>query len=509
MSFDRAVAAEAGTAPPARILIVDDNGLSRLKIRKAVESLGHQGVEADGGETALRLLRQDRFDAVLLDIVMPGMDGFEVLRRLKEDPELRHIPVIMITALDDDIDNIVRAVGLGAEDYLPKNFELVLLSARLGASLERKRLHDAQQEYYGRIEKLISAAQVLEAGSYSPDDLDLDGPARRNDPLGRLAAVFRGLSQELYDRERRADLTVRTMRGMLYVLAAGALFGLAPALGRMAGALGGYSPLGIALWANMVAAITCLGVGVFRNGLPRLGWRDLPFLLVWALVLGSLHRYLTILIAGHVEASLIALVGSSRAFMVFSLAAIFGIEKPSLRRFAGLGIGFGAVAVVLMGGASGGGGGSFPWILAAVSLPVLVAVHTLLLERRPAALDSFETVGLMLALSSALLAPIALSTGSFIAPGELLGSIGPIVLVLGVSSGLALVLALNVVASAGGVFASQIGYAQMLAGIVWGMLLLDERLSVGAWAAIGLVIVGFWLVEPRRANEIFRARLDL
>jgi adenylate cyclase len=126
----------------AALLVVDDNEDNRYALTRRLAREGYANVAtAIDGEEALALLRGKRFDLVLLDIMMPKVNGYEVLAQLKADDKLRHIPVIMISAVDE-IDSVVRCIELGAEDYLPKPFNPVLLRARVGASLERKRLHD-------------------------------------------------------------------------------------------------------------------------------------------------------------------------------------------------------------------------------------------------------------------------------------------------------------------------------------------------------------------------------
>lgn len=120
-----------------RILIVDDSSTVRLKLRKAVAALGHESLAVEDGPTALATLREQAFDTVLLDILMPGMDGFEVLEHLKADPETKGIPVIVISALSETMGSVVRAMDLGAEDFLPKDFALDLLKSRLTASVEK------------------------------------------------------------------------------------------------------------------------------------------------------------------------------------------------------------------------------------------------------------------------------------------------------------------------------------------------------------------------------------
>src|SRR5207248_637589 len=131
------------------ILVVDDNQINRLVLTRALEAQGHEVATAEQGQQALELLRLKRapsFDVVLLDILMPEMDGYQTLAQIKEDGTLRHIPVIMISALDE-MESVIRCIELGAEDYLPKPFDPVLLRARINACLERKRWRDQEQAY--------------------------------------------------------------------------------------------------------------------------------------------------------------------------------------------------------------------------------------------------------------------------------------------------------------------------------------------------------------------------
>ncbi len=131
---------------PALVLVVDDNEINRDVLSRRITRYGHQVVTAASGREALRLMTDQSFDLVLLDIMMPDMNGYQVLERIKQDPDLRGVPVIVISALDD-IDSIVKCVKLGAEDYLSKPFNPMLLRARIGASLDKKRLRDREQEY--------------------------------------------------------------------------------------------------------------------------------------------------------------------------------------------------------------------------------------------------------------------------------------------------------------------------------------------------------------------------
>ncbi|GAB4426225.1 MAG: hypothetical protein Fur0044_24260 [Anaerolineae bacterium] len=134
------------TPPGGLLLVVDDNEMNRDMLSRRLLRQGHQVEMATNGREALAMIESHTFDLVLLDIMMPEMNGYEVLEYVKSDPLLRHIPVIMITAVDE-IESVVRCIELGADDYLPKPFNPILLKARINASLEKKRLRDQQVAY--------------------------------------------------------------------------------------------------------------------------------------------------------------------------------------------------------------------------------------------------------------------------------------------------------------------------------------------------------------------------
>ncbi|VTS06004.1 adenylate/guanylate cyclase domain-containing protein [Tuwongella immobilis] len=137
---------------PGRILAVDDNPLNCQVLERFLGRLGHCVVAVESGELALTRVRSEPFDLILLDILMPGLNGFEVLERLKSDPQLRYLPVIMITAIDD-LDSVAACIRAGAEDYLPKPFKPDLLEARVGACLEKKRLRDREVDFLLQIQR--------------------------------------------------------------------------------------------------------------------------------------------------------------------------------------------------------------------------------------------------------------------------------------------------------------------------------------------------------------------
>ncbi len=145
------------------ILVVDDNEINRDVLSRRLARQGHTVSTAANGREALARIKQDKYDLVLLDLMMPEMNGYQVLEYLKGDPLLRELPVIMISALDE-IDSVVRCIEMGAEDYLPKPFNPVLLKARIGASLEKKRLRDRQRELFGKFATKEVADELLKHG---------------------------------------------------------------------------------------------------------------------------------------------------------------------------------------------------------------------------------------------------------------------------------------------------------------------------------------------------------
>jgi len=150
---------------PGHLLVVDDNKVNRLLLSRSLEQQGHSVETAENGRQALEMLRSKPFDLVLLDIQMPEIDGYEVLNQLTSDLHLRDIAVIMTSALDE-LDSVVKCIEMGAEDYLTKPVNPVLLRARIGASLEKKRLRDQQREL---IRKFATAevADDLETSGFS------------------------------------------------------------------------------------------------------------------------------------------------------------------------------------------------------------------------------------------------------------------------------------------------------------------------------------------------------
>ncbi len=192
-----------------RILAVDDNRLNRLKLAHSLEQQGHHVALAENGRQALEILRDEPFDLVLLDIVMPELDGYAVLEAMKADATLREIPVIVISAVEE-IESVVRCIQMGAADYLTKPFDPVLLKARTDACLEQKRMRDQELDYLGQVACLTAAAAAVEGGTFAPESLER--VAARTDALGQLARVFVRMAREVHVREQRLQQEVRELR---------------------------------------------------------------------------------------------------------------------------------------------------------------------------------------------------------------------------------------------------------------------------------------------------------
>lgn len=141
---------------PALVLVVDDNEMNRDMLLRRLQRQGYEVVVAENGVRALELMQEYAFDLILLDIMMPQLNGYEVLERIKSDQNLHDIPVIMISAVDD-LDSVVKCIEMGAEDYLFKPFNPVLLKARVTACLEKRRFR--VQSGTGANPRLLTALQ--------------------------------------------------------------------------------------------------------------------------------------------------------------------------------------------------------------------------------------------------------------------------------------------------------------------------------------------------------------
>ena len=199
------------TAPGGRVLVVDDARLNRSILARALANQGHEAVEAENGRVALELLEDPQgppIDVVLLDLEMPELDGYETLRHIRANEALRHIPVIVISAVDE-LASVVRCIEMGAADYLPKPFNASILRARVSTSLQAKRARDLELEYLEQVGRVTGAAVAVESDQFDPSSLDT--VSARSDALGQLARTFQLMAREVRAREERLRAQVREL----------------------------------------------------------------------------------------------------------------------------------------------------------------------------------------------------------------------------------------------------------------------------------------------------------
>lgn len=194
---------------PPKILIVDDELFNVDYLEQELDERGYQTVSARNGQEALAQVNAENPDLVLLDIMMPIMDGFTVLARLKENAAMRDVPVIIISAMSD-MASVVKGIQQGAEDYLPKPFDETLLHARIRASLEKKKFRDQEIEYLKNVERLTDAASAVEQNAF--DAAHLAPVTQRADALGNLARVFQRMAQEVYAREQKLKQQIQELK---------------------------------------------------------------------------------------------------------------------------------------------------------------------------------------------------------------------------------------------------------------------------------------------------------
>jgi adenylate cyclase len=198
-------------APRSTILVVDDNADNRDMLARRLRRQGYEVLTAAGGTSAFETISATPVDLVLLDVMMPDLDGYAVLQRLKADPALRDIPVLMISALDD-MDSVVRCIQLGAEDYLGKPFDPVLLQARIGACLEKKRLHDQETRHRRELDELNRTLEARVAEQVA--QLERLGRIKRFfSPQLAEAIVAGGADDPLRTHRREVTVVFADLRG--------------------------------------------------------------------------------------------------------------------------------------------------------------------------------------------------------------------------------------------------------------------------------------------------------
>lgn len=490
-----------------RILVVDDQSSHRAKMALAVRALGHDAITASDGKEALLKLRSEPFDLILLDILMPDMDGFDVMTFLKKDSALKDIPVIVISALDSEMDSVVKAIELGAQDFLPKNFDPVLLKARIDSSLVKKHSRDRELEYLKQVSRLTDAAALLENGVANPQRFNLSGISTRDDELGKLARVFTSMAQEVYERERRLSQQVRTLKGFGLLLTIGVVSGLGVVLSRIA-STAAANPFGIVIWVNAICAAICFASALIRGRLPKLDSRLLSVFLLWAVFAAILGESVLFAVAQHLQASYLSLILVCEGFIVFAVASLMRIEKATFKRLLGFIVGLAGVALVIHTTHEAEQISAWHWALLALIAPLGFALRTLLLTMRlPDDIDIVAATGWCSLFSVLVVLPIAYLKNDFIPIEQGLQAGGGILmlalLLFGVISAVGVSTRVHLIRTTGAVFASQSSFVVTFAGIAWSMIILGESLPGQAWIALAVLVVGLLLVGPKdEADEI-------
>jgi DNA-binding SARP family transcriptional activator/CheY-like chemotaxis protein len=199
---------------PGRVLVVDDSGINRRLLVAALTELGHEVRAAENGRRALEILREGEasgagFDLVLLDLLMPVMDGYTTLAAIKADAALTHLPVIMVSAVHE-LESVVRCIELGATDYLPKPFSAAVLRARLRSSLSAKRLRDVERDYLRRVDEVVAG-----------EPAGLGEQTARDDVVGRLARRLQQMTEDVAAREAAMRAEIAALRAEIGRVRAG------------------------------------------------------------------------------------------------------------------------------------------------------------------------------------------------------------------------------------------------------------------------------------------------
>ena len=192
---------------PARILVVDDVEANRDLLARRLQRQGHFVAMAENGQQAVDMVRAESWDLVLLDVMMPVLDGVGALTAIKGDEATRDVPVIMISA-NTELETVVKCIELGADDYLPKPFDPVLLRARVGASLEKKRLRDRERVRARRMEKELEVGARIQR-DFLPDKL----PTVHGYEFAARFEPAREVGGDFYDAFRLADGAVALVLG--------------------------------------------------------------------------------------------------------------------------------------------------------------------------------------------------------------------------------------------------------------------------------------------------------
>lgn len=486
---------------PARVLVVDDDGLARRKLVLAAKSLGHAVEDVGGGDAALERLRGPGVDIVLLDIEMPGRNGYDVLAALQSFSEDRRPPVIVISSLDDP-EEIARAIELGAVDFLPKAFNAVILRARINASLREARRQEQDRRTLQQIGRLTAAAEALDTDERNPRDLAIDDLAEQEGAIAVLARVLLNKSIMVYNRRLSQAHQIRTLNGILLLLFIGACFGLKPAIARFSLAEV-QNPLSVAFYTmGLSAVITTLYAISSGARLPVVSGRSVGFFAILAF-LTFLPQVLLFRVAESVPGVMIAILVSLESFLVFFIAAAIGLERLSARRFLGLLLGVAGVVVLLLPVLDIDNGTlRIEWLLVTMLIPACFASETVMMSRSKAIdADLIAVVAVIFDVSAVILG-VACALHAGFAPLHVVpGRFEMSLIVFSVADSLAMIALARLIDTAGPVFSGQKAYTVSIGGVLWSVALLNEAVSLASFTALLFILMGLYFVAKKAAVE--------
>ena len=490
-----------------RILVVDDQATQRFKLKAAVEQLGFISDEARNGPHALQMMKSTNYALVLLDILMPDMDGFEVMLFMKRDHRLRDIPVIVISALESEMRSVVHAIEMGAEDFLPKQFNQVLLAARLDSALESRRAREREREQQIHVERLTQAAAIVESQIVNPDVLQLRETSARGDDIGKLSRVFVQMTRRIHAREAQLYKQIGMARTASLLVGIGLVGGSCVALAKEAVQQQPH-PLGIVLWVNLFCACICLPIAAHRQSISKPSAAMLQSILTLGIF--TLLVEVPILWAAQIlPAAIIVLIMALESLLVIMLLLATRAEHASLSRIARVLWGVAAIVIAIVGARSAFSTEQMAAAAVLMIAPLAVVMRTFYWQRcthQPE--DTFLLVGSSTLAAALLIAPLAVYSGDLISllPGP------------DNSERLILVIALLTVVTAsttamritldrlsGPLLSARASLAIMMAGLIWSFVLHRDLLPDWGWLSCALFMLGGFDISHRLSKRTLPA----
>ena len=485
---------------PGRLLVVDDQAFFRKKISRSLTTLGYLVETVNSGTEAIDRSRAQDIDVILLDLLMPGMDGYSVIQELQSDPVLKNIPVIVISALQEDTARVVEAIKLGAEDFLPKDYSQPVLQARVDASLRKKRNRDQELDRLSALQRLMNATDLLEKGTYNPSKLGLDAITRRGDAVATLTSVFAGMAQQIYDREQKLRQKVNTLKGLFLLLMCGLLFGLDAPIAKLMSQFKAH-PLGVSIWISVVACLLTLPYSIYKKDIPPFSWSMFKYFLIWGFCTCVLGDVFLLMAAEKLQATVLSIILVLEVLLVFAYSAVTKLEKATTKRFLGLVIGLIGVAMAVYAQESTGTN-VWGYALLAIAVPAgYAAIDILIVVSKQVEMKPMTTLGFASLFGLFIMIPIAWYQDGFVGLSLPPGRFELGLLFWGILTVVGMLLLVLLISTAGAVFGSQAAYVMTLAGIFWSILLLGESLTTATWLALGVICIGLLLVEPKHEAE--------